>query len=105
MNPFFSSLGFPRVVEEVNRRGAYLVMPPFKTGGKQFSSQENSECYAIASVRIHVERAINRLKYFKVLKALENSLFPYVDKILLCLAHICNHMPLLIKDQIEEEID
>ena len=99
---FLFILGFPRIVEETNRLGAYVVMPPFKSGGRQFSRQENEECYNVASLRIHVERSINRMKYFKILKLLENSLFVHIDKILLCIAHICNHMPLLIREKNED---
>lgn len=93
-------------MEEVNRCGAYVVMPPFKSGAGQFSRQENEECYSVASLRIHVERSINRMKYFRILKSLENTLFSHIDKILLCIAHICNHMPLLIREKNEEtELD
>ncbi len=56
--------GFPRIEEDVLNRGAFLVMPTFHSGKRQFSTQENKHSYTVASVRIHVERAIQRLKTF-----------------------------------------
>ena len=94
--------GFPKITSHANDIGAFVVMPPFRTGGKQFSKEENEECYQVASLRIHVERSINRMKWFRILKSLENSLFPHIDQILLCIAHICNHLPHLIREDMNE---
>ena len=77
-------------------------MPPFKRGERQFSEKENADCYNVAQVRIHVERAIGRMKYFKILQFLDHSLFPKIDKILECIGHLVNHFPPLIKDKIDQ---
>ena len=90
--------GFPSIVESAQERGAFVCMPPFKRGDRQFSHSENQECYKIASVRIHVERAISRMKYFNILKFLENSLLNKIDKILICIAFTCNNFPDLIQE-------
>ena len=43
--------------------GAELNLPPFL---KQFSAEEVSKGHSIASLRIHVERAIGRVKTYKI---------------------------------------
>ncbi len=63
-----SDKGFPHIEASLNEKGGVLVMPPFKRGNKQFTMQENQDGYRCASVRIHVERAIRRLKVFKIMK-------------------------------------
>ena len=42
--------------------GVSVNMPPFLAGGQQMTSAETEETMGIASVRIHVERAIGRIK-------------------------------------------
>ena len=91
--------GFPYIVESVQNIGAFVCMPPFKKGELQFTHKQNETGYQCASVRIHVERAIARMKYFKILKFLDHSLLPKVDKILLCIAFMCNNFPDLIQEE------
>ena len=60
------------------RKNAKLNIPAF-SGGKQLSARAVSESQKIASVRIHVERAIERIKNFNILNGvialqLKNSL-------------------------------
>ncbi len=90
--------GFPTIVESVEEKGAFVCMPPFKRGDRQFSNQENVAGYNCSSVRIHVERAIARMKYFKILKFLDHSLLSKVDKILVCIAFVCNNFNDLIQN-------
>ena len=89
--------GFPQIEPDCNNKGAFLVMPPFKRGNRQFSESENKEGYKCSSLRIHVERAIRRLKYFQILTFLTNDLVPHMDKLIVVIAFICNNMPDLIK--------
>jgi len=49
-------------------KGVKLNIPPFMEGRKQLTAPEISEGRKIASVRIHVERAIGRMKCFQILK-------------------------------------
>ncbi len=90
--------GFPQIEADVNNSGAFLVMPPFKRGDRQFSDSENSEGFKCSSLRIHVERAIRRLKYFNILSFLTTDLIPHIDKINVVIAFLCNNMPELIKN-------
>ena len=48
--------------------GVELNIPPFMEGRKQLPAIEVQEGRHIASVRIHVERAIGRMKSFSILK-------------------------------------
>lgn len=84
--------GFPNIEEDVNQRGAFLVMPPFSVKSRpQFSQHENKTGYEIAKVRIHVERAIERIKRFDILhQHLQNDLVPQIDKIVTILCFIAN---------------
>ena len=90
--------GFPQIEPDLNNRGAFLVMPPFKRGDRQFSESENSEGYKCSALRIHVERAIRRLKYFQILTFLTSDLIQHVDQIVIIVAFLCNNMPELIKN-------
>ena len=90
--------GFPQIEADLNNSGAFLVMPPFKRGERQFSDSENTEGFKCSSLRIHVERAIRRLKYFNILSFLTTDLIPHIDKINVVIAFLCNNMPELIKD-------
>ena len=90
--------GFPKIIEKANEQGAFIVMPPFKRGERQFSELENTEGYKCSRLRIHVERAIARMKVFKVLKFLDHSLLSRVNKLLAVIVYIVNHFPPLIQE-------
>lgn len=45
-----------------------LNIPPFASSGKPFNEAEVSLTKKIASHRIHIERAINQIKCFKLIK-------------------------------------
>ena len=52
----------------LNDIGVTLNMPPFLEGRAQLPAREIQEGRKIASLRIHVERGIGRMKYFDILK-------------------------------------
>ena len=85
-------------MEEAVKKDAFCIMPPFRRGNFQLSEQQNREGYKCSSLRIHVERQIQRMKYFRILHFLEQSLLPSVDKILVTIGFLCNLMGDLIKD-------
>jgi hypothetical protein len=79
-------------------------MPPFnRKSVPQFSESQNKETYKVASVRIHVERAISRLKTFGVLQFIEHSLYRHINKILIVLSYIVNNFDPLICDGSAQE--
>jgi len=49
------------------KKGAFLQIPPFLANKQQFTSTEVELTKTIARVRIHVERAIGRVKQFHIL--------------------------------------
>jgi hypothetical protein len=99
--------GFPQIQESILERGGFLVMPPFnRKNVPQFSESQNKETYKVASVRIHVERAISRLKTFGVLQFIEHSLYRHINKILIVLSYIVNNFdPLICDESAQEEGD
>ena len=81
----------------VTLQRATLNIPPFAMG-KQLSSQAVTKTRRIASARIHVERAIGRLKSFKILQGVISiKLRPILDEILFVCAALCNLDEKLVK--------
>ncbi len=82
--------------------GAQLHMPPFtraKSGGKgrTLNQSEIQKTRDIARLRIHVERAIRRMKEFKLIgNTFDTNLFPLLDQILISVAVLCNFAPPLV---------
>ncbi|XP_077483612.1 uncharacterized protein LOC144093782 isoform X1 [Amblyomma americanum] len=85
--------GFPGIRTDVGVQQATLVMPPFATNA-QFTESEVDATYETASVRIHVERVIQRLKTFNILsQRIPHELTGYVDDIVHVVAVITNLKP------------
>ena len=58
-----------------------LNIPPFMKGKEQLSLEEELETRSIASVRIHVEWAIERIKNYRILQGvIPNWLHSQVDQ-------------------------
>ncbi|XP_029916506.1 uncharacterized protein LOC115365569 [Myripristis murdjan] len=77
--------------------GVSLAIPAFTRGCKQLSEHEVTRTRCLANVRIHVERAIRRLKCFKILSNVIPGSLKHVDDILSVCAGLCNLQPALIK--------
>ncbi|XP_070377507.1 uncharacterized protein [Dermacentor albipictus] len=72
-------------------QGIKLNMPAFTKGKGQLSEQEVTSTRRIASVRIHVERAINRIKTYRILKsALSIKCKDTIDSMIFVCAGLCN---------------
>jgi len=93
--------GLPTIQISLDKKGAVLVMPPFANPNqKQFSSTQIDETYKIASVRIHVERIIQRMKMFNILNnRLSTESLPYIDDIVHLCAVITNLQPHIVKEK------
>ena len=78
-------------------RGCRLNMPPFVKGG-HMSKSNVVKTRKIASLRIHVERAIGRIKQYRILTSvIPLSIAPYVDSIwFICCALTLFHPPLVV---------
>lgn len=80
-------------------RHATLQIPPPSSGYDQMTTANVQKTKKIANARIHVERAINRMKRFQILKnTLPISLVPLVDDIIVVTAALCNLLPPLISN-------
>ncbi len=89
--------GFPKIEKDVNEAGGIMVTPPFKCGERQFTAEQNSNAYKCACVRVHVERAIQRLKVFEILNFVPMHMIPYFDRTLLSCCFLINLQNDLIK--------
>ena len=93
------------IAEELALQGATLAIPPYTKGKQQLSQREVEESRRLSRVRIHVERAIGRMKTYKLLhttfpitliKRPQDTSYATIDKILIVCAALCNiHPPLL----------
>ncbi|PJE77341.1 hypothetical protein CI610_03741 [invertebrate metagenome] len=82
---------------ELALRGATLNIPPF-SNGKQLCPQAVTKTRRIAHARIHVERAIGRLKNFEILqKFIPLKMKKIMNKIVLVCAILCNLDKQLVK--------
>jgi hypothetical protein len=86
------------IQEDLLYRRATLVIPPPSSGKSQMTRANVVKTKQIANARIHVERAINRLKWFKILSSTVPLTFvPLFDEILIICAALCNLQPALVR--------
>ncbi|KAH9361628.1 hypothetical protein HPB48_001505 [Haemaphysalis longicornis] len=82
--------GFPGVRVDAAEADVILVMPPFASGGN-FTAEEMAETYNIASVRIHVERMIQRVKNFNIVNVrLPIELHDHIDQVMHVICVLAN---------------
>lgn len=87
-----------RIQDQVEKIGLKLNIPPFAKSGTQMSSAEIRCTEKIARHRVHVERAIARIKSFKILaNRFDLSLFSSIDQIWYVCCFCTNFMNFLIK--------
>ena len=83
---------------ELLMRKAELHIPPPSSGVEQQTTADVAKTKKIANARIHVERAIGRMKWFAILKnTVPISLVPLLDDIVLVFAELCNLLPPLVQ--------
>ena len=85
------------VKEALAKLGVELNLPPFMEGRTQLPADEVERGRSIASLRIHVERAIGRMKYYKIL----TGVFPLkmsrlANQIVSVCAYLSNFQPALV---------
>ena len=86
------------IKEDLMVRGASLEIPPPSSGLEQMSKDKVIVTKKIANARIHVERAIGRMKVFSILrKTLPIALVPLIDEIFVVCAGISNLLPPLVQ--------
>ena len=83
-----------------------LNIPPFMEGRGQLPASEVLEGRKIASVRIHVERVIGRIKNYAILKGtLSITLARIANQIVCVCAWLVNFQTILIPPEAIEELD
>ncbi|KAF2890024.1 hypothetical protein ILUMI_16149 [Ignelater luminosus] len=87
--------------DECKRNYIKLYRPPFLGRGKSQFSKEAEETVEIARARVHVERRIQRLKNFTLLKNRYSwTLLPLIDDILVIVSALVNlSEPILSSDK------
>lgn len=88
--------GFPGIKTAVGENNSVLVMPPFMHNGT-LTQDEIINTYQIASVRIHVERSIQRVKIYNILQKIPTELLECIDKIIFLCCVMTNLQPPTIK--------
>ncbi|XP_065301438.1 uncharacterized protein [Dermacentor albipictus] len=92
--------GFPGIKAPAEGNKGIVVLPPFSKGNMQFTYDELQQTYHIAQVRIHVERAIQRIKLFNILNfRVSNDLIPYMSDIMRMCCILVNLQPPIINTQ------
>jgi len=89
-------------IEDLLPDGVKLYIPPFKDA-PQFTSDQVQETFGVARARIHVERAINRIKRFGILSFIPQSCAPYASEIFQVCASLTNFQAPLLKSHEDDE--
>ena len=77
--------------------GVGLNIPPFLDKQQRMLPSDIRMTKSIAAVRIHVERAIGRLKQYRLLcGTIDNSMFDVLDRVVIVTAMLCNFLPALV---------
>ena len=83
-----------KIKSDLTMKKIYLVIPPSAAKRTQMKKDDVSETNRVANIRIYVEKAIARLKWFRILKnkipLLEMLL---LDDIVIVCSALCNLLP------------
>ena len=84
-------------IEDLLPLGVSLNIPPFLGGNPQMSAEDVVKTQSIASVRIHIEHAKNKIKNFRIWQGeLPLSLTGVANLMLAVCAFLCNAQDPLI---------
>ena len=83
------------IADLLSARGVSLNMPSMKTD-KQLTEKELVETRRIASVRIHVERPIRRIKAFRILETIPNCMVGIADQLFFVCSLLTNFQKPLV---------
>ena len=85
------------IIQDLLPLGVSLNIPPFLDGQQQLPPEQIQSGRRIASLRIHVERAIGRIKVYSILKAtIPLSMARLTNQIIFVCAFLTNFQPALI---------
>ena len=87
-----------QIEEDLLRHSFNLPGPPGARTKSQMTKREVQKTKEIANLRIHIERAINRIKNYLILKGtLPITMMQHVDEIVFAYAALCNIKNVLIQ--------
>ncbi|XP_067941045.1 putative nuclease HARBI1 [Watersipora subatra] len=79
------------LIDELLKENQVLNIPPFLKSRPQFDKEEVDETRSIASVRIHVERVIGRVRRYSILNAVHpNNSLVHLNKIWIICCYLTN---------------
>ena len=85
------------IQDELANIGVTLTIPAFLKGKKQFSKEEAEKNKKVASLRVHVERCMERLKNWHILdRTIPVSMAPLASDMFIVIAALTNFHPPLI---------
>ena len=89
-----------QILEDLLLHFCRLVVLPGARVKSQMIKSEVKTTKEVANLRVHVERAINRIKFSRILKGtIPVTMIHHVDDIILTCAALCNLKPKLIKTE------
>jgi hypothetical protein len=84
-------------IQDLLQLGVALNLPPFLGGSSQMPSEDVVSTQEIASLRIHIERAINKIKNFHIWdRVIPLHQFGLVNQMWTVCAFLCNAQPNII---------
>ncbi|KAK9736907.1 DDE superfamily endonuclease [Popillia japonica] len=92
--------GFKHIEQILNEKGVGLLRPPTVKAGTKLSKAEVRQTKIIASLRIHIERVIRRLREFYMLKqhsVINSNLLRVLDDVIVIACALINLQDSLIK--------
>ena len=97
------------VCDVLAEKGMQLNIPPFMKGREQLTTEDVKRGRNIASLRIHVERAISRIKNYTILKGtLPITMIRIANQIVSVFAWLTNFQPALVPlpsdSSVEDEV-
>lgn len=77
-----SDMSFPCISTSLENRGVTLLISPFAHSNDQFTPDKVDETHKIDSVRIHIERCVQRIKLYRIMSdKVTRDIFPNIDRI------------------------
>ena len=90
------------IKDQLGELGVQLNIPPFLDGRTQLPPHDIKRGRSIASLRIHVERAISRIKNFAILKGkFPLSMIRLLNQVVCVCAWLTNFQPVLVPPPME----
>ncbi|XP_045490867.1 uncharacterized protein LOC123690833 [Colias croceus] len=93
--------GFKHIDTLLTKKGIKLLRPPSVIKNVKLTKKEAIQSKVIASLRIHIERVIRRIRLFKLLKphsVINNKLIQYIDEEVIIACGLINLQSSIVKN-------